>query len=83
MPKVNRILIPELENAPPPQSTFWKREEKEAIIQYYGVKATRSIAQYLGRTTQQVASQASKMGLSFKSTQKERDALLAKLEYDP
>ena len=81
--EVRKIKIPELEDAPAPKNTFWKKEHLAIVIQYYGRKETRAIAQYLQRPAAQVTNQAARLGILFSTSQKERDALIAKLELDP
>lgn len=76
------IIIPELEDAPAPKNNFWSNRDKAILIHYYGRKETRAIGKYLNRTTTQITAQAQKLGISFESTEEERNTLIAKLRLD-
>lgn len=80
MQKVNRIKIPELEDAPDIGYRPWSVDEKITVVTYYGVKETRAIAQYLKRPTSQVHHTIGRLGILFTSSQKERDEVIQKIK---
>ena len=74
-----RIIIPELEAAPPARQ-YWTQEEKAILASYYGNRDTASIARYLGKSINSVQGLARMLGLSFTCTDEEREDIIRKIE---
>jgi hypothetical protein len=79
MSKTRRIVIPELEEAPPPR-TFWTLEEKIVVASYYGRRETAAIANYLGKTLASTQGAAGALGINFSTTDEEREEIIRKIE---
>jgi len=80
--KVRRITIPELEDAPESVSQKWTREEEIVLATYYGKKSPASIAGYLKRTPMAIKHHAAIVGISYETTEEEREEILRKLQQE-
>lgn len=80
MSKVTKIQIPELEEAPDIRYRRWSPEDKIILATYYGIKATKLIAQHFDRPIGQLHHMVGKLGISYMSTQKERDEIIKRIQ---
>ena len=75
-----RIVIPELEAAPAQGRQFWSQEDKMIVAAYYGVKETDALARYLDRSLASIQFMARVLGISFSSTDEDRDTVTGRIE---
>jgi hypothetical protein len=76
----HRIIIPELEELPKPAYDFWNQRDKLAVASYYGVKESQRLADYLGRSLASLQTQAVALGVSFTTSEEEREEICRAIE---
>jgi len=75
-----RIVIPELEAAPAQPRQYWSQQDKMVVAAYYGVKETDALARYLDRSLASIQFMARVLGISFSSTEEDRDTVTGRIE---
>jgi len=78
--KVRKIVIQELEDAPDIRGKKWSRDEELILATYYGKKSPTSIAGYLKRTQMAIKHHSAIIGVSYKTTEEERERILRGLQ---
>jgi len=78
--KVRKIVIQELEDAPDIRGKKWSRDEELILATYYGKKSPASIAGYLKRTLMAIKNHAAIVGISYETTEEERERILRGLQ---
>ncbi len=80
--KVRKIVIQELEDAPDIRGKKWSRDEELILATYYGKKSPASIADYLKKSPMAIKHHSAIIGVSYKTTDEEREEILRKLQQE-